>query len=905
MQESNISMTEQTSTTTESIPVKESIPEIVDKPAEISPEDEKIINCWKNINPNLEDLITLVNNLSQFNYQFKSFENISFFITEENLDILKKLNARDNIKINLLLSKIYINLISNESLYSNYLTEISEPKLNLMVQIIDECIILIQKLSGFVFDSEIFNFKEKTLSLIKCIYFNCKNKIGNLTISQKLEGLVDSFPTQFYSETYNELNKDKDLYDILKSQDQEKINNFEDKFAQINSYFEQFEAFKKFVECNAGIVNYATVGETGEEKKTEVNDIDPEKIDFYQQYGMLLLKFCKYHHYIFLNSENKDEEKKKSEEETDDNIRVVFLLDKIKHDNDETKGETKEENEKKEETQPTENIMDKTKGNEKIINLMNQKSFTSVVESKNYNNLIKKEINKYLEMTKNHESDPKLKTVIEQMKYFLSVLDVESYVPLYLSDFSKITISDNFTPSFLTNVPAGKKNEFYLETKANETMLVYIEFSLEDKSKDISFEVNKYEIYSNEYKNIFKEEKIEDTFKFFILCGGYSLYQIIFDNYYSWFTSKDVNYRIALLKLNDKPNKTLENEEKKEEIVEKDEKDENDKEEKEKEAKEEIKEEKLMEEDEKNDDNKLYCYFNGKNMAFDQKEICDKIKAVKDKKDPNLINIPVIVYLNTLRIISNENNEKGIPIKEYCDEDEDLITKSFFDLKLKHYLAKVLKIKQAESKNKKIIVSIFSQNRELSSLNDDIAEKINALKSKSINNSVNDPEYINYLEKIGFYPGEEIEGYKIDFKLFDLCEQSLIYHLFSSKVKNEEIKKSVLFMLFDEKVVNAAVFNEGAVFSNFKGKKNYLNNININDENGVLNFLENANDTFDGIELVVNCFDYKGDKKKKLENLVEKIKKYCEERIKVNVIICDEKQITNDVFNYMYLFYKN
>ena len=897
MQESNISITEPTSTTTESIPVKDTIPEIVPEPVEITPEDEKIINTFKNINPNLEDLITLVNNLSQFNYQFKSFANISFFMTEENIDILKKLNARDNIKINLLLSKIYMNLMSNESLYSNYLIEVSEPKLNIMSQIIDECIVLIQKLSGFVFDSEIFNFKEKTLSLIKCIYFNCKKRIGNLTISQKLEGLVDSFPTQFYSETYNELNKDKDLYDILKCQDQEKINNFEDKFAQINSYYEQFEAFKKFVECNAGIVNYASIGETGEEKKTEVKDIDPEKIDFYQQYGMLLLKFCKYHHYIFLNTENKDEDKKKTEEETDaDNIRVVFLLDKIKHDND----ENKEENDKKEETQPTENIMDKTKGNQKIINLMNQKSFTSVVESKDYNSLIKKEITKYLEMTKNHESDPKLKTVIEQMKYFLSILDVESYVPLYLSDFSKITISDNFTPSFLTNVPAGKKNEFYLETKANETMLVYIEFSLEDKSKDISFEVNKYEIYSNEYKNIFKEEKIEDTFKFFILVGGYSLYQIIFDNYYSWFTSKDVNYRIALLKLNDKPNKNLGEGEKKEENAEKDE---NDKEEEVKEPKKEIKEEKPVTEDGKNDENKLYCYFNGKNMAFDQKEICDKIKAVKNKKDPNLINIPVVLYLNTLRIISTENNEK-ISIKEYKDEDEDLITKSFFDLKLKHYLAKVLKIKQAESKDKKIIVSIFSQNRELSSLNEDIAEKINALKSKSINNSVNDPEYINYYEKIGFYPGEEIEGYKIDFKLYDLCEQSLIYHLFNRKIKNEEIKKSVLFMLFDEKVVNAAVFNEGAVFSNFKGKKNYLNNININDENGVLNFLENANDTFDGIELVLNCLDYKEDKKKKLDELIKKIKKYCQEKIKVNVIE-DEKQNTNNAFNYMNLFYKN
>ena len=87
--------------------------------------------------------------------------------------------------------------MSNESLYSNYLTEVSEPKLNIMSQIIDECIVLIQKLSGFVFDSEIFNFKEKTLSLIKCIYFNCKKRIGNLTISQKLEGLVDSFQLNF------------------------------------------------------------------------------------------------------------------------------------------------------------------------------------------------------------------------------------------------------------------------------------------------------------------------------------------------------------------------------------------------------------------------------------------------------------------------------------------------------------------------------------------------------------------------------------------------------------------------------------------------------------------------------------------------------------------------------------
>ena len=889
--------TEETKKTADSIVVTDLSKEEKKEQPKITPEDEKIINTFKNINPSAEDLISLVNNLSHFNHELKSLKDVSFFITEENIGILKKLNEKDNIKINLLLSKLYINLISNESLYSNFLVEIEEQNLNLIMQVIDECIILIQKLSGFVFDPEMFKFKEKTLSLIKCIYWNCKKKITNITISQKLEGLIDSFPTQFYSETYNELNKEKDLYDILKSQDQEKINNFEDKFAQINNYFEQFEAFKKFVESNAGIVNYATIGEAGEEKKTDVALIDPEKMDFYQQYGMLLLKFCKYHHYIFLNAENKEEKKPETDSEID-NVRVVFLLDKIKYESEEAKAEEKKEDgnaKKDEENQSPENIMDKSQGNKKIINLMNQKSFTSIVESKEYNDLIKTEINKYLEMTKNHENDPKLKTVIEQMKYFLSILDVESYVPLYLSDFSKITISDNFTPSFLTNVPAGKKNEFYLETKTNETMLVFIEFSLEDKSKDISFEVNKYEIYSNEYKNIFKEEKIEDTFKFFILCSGYSLYQIIFDNYYSWFTSKDVNYRIALLKLNDKQIKGLETEEKKEEN-----------EEPKEEKKEEEKPKEEEKETEKDDENKLYCYFNGKNIAFDQKEICQKIKTAMENKDPNIINIPVVLYLNTLRIISFED-EKGISIKEYTDEDEDLFSKTAFELKIKNYLSKTLKLKPADIKDKKIIISIFSQNRELSSLNEEIAEKINAVKSNSINNSVKDPEYINYLEKIGFYPGEKIEGYenKIDYKLYDLCEQGLIYYLFNSKTQNKEIKKSVLLMLFDDNVVNAAIFNEGAVFSNVKGKKNYLNNININDENGVLDFLENANDTFEGIELVLSCFDYKEKEGKKLEELIEKIKKCCEEKLKINVTVCEESQISHNVLKYMNLFYKN
>jgi hypothetical protein len=847
------------------------------EPPKLTEEDEKILKSFQILNPNIDDLITFVNDLSLFNHELKSFKNISFFINSENLDILKKINAKDNIKINLILSKIYNNIISNESLYSQYLIEITEEKINLIMQIIDECIILIQKLQGFVFDPELFKFKEKTLSLIKCIYFNCKSKITNAAIIQKLEELLESFPTQFYSETYNELNKDKDLYDILRSKDVDKINNFEDKFAQINSYYEQFEAFKKFVECNSGVTIYSKIGDFGEELVNTKENIDLEQLDFYQNYGMLLLKFCKYHQYIFLNKEEKEEENKNKDEENDaDNIRVVFLLDKIKQNVNEEKKENEIE-EKKENGQNEQNISNKNKGNKKIIDIMNQKSFVSMVESKEYNKLIKKEINKYLEITKEYANDPKLKTVIEQMNYFLSILDVESYVPLYLSDFSKITISDNFTPSFLTNVPAGKTNQFYLETKTNETMLVFIEFNLEDKSKDISFEVNKYEIYSNEFKNIFKEEKIEDTFKFFILCSGYSLYQIIFDNYYSWFTSKDVNYRFGLLRLLDKPMKSLDNGEDNE-----DERDDN--------------EEYI---DNNNDKNKFYCKINDKNIGFNIEKIYEKIKICSEKKDENIIYIPVILYLNTLRIISfteGENEDNQISIKEYKDEEEELITKSFFEYKTKHYLSKILKLKSSDCTNKKIILSIYSQNRDLSDLNEEIAEKI-----KSLISSKKDNNHINYLKKIGFYPEEEIEGYKLDIKLYDLCEQSLIYHIIKTKSENKEITKPILFMIFDEKVVNASIFNKNSVLSELTDKKNYLSNVDISDENKVFEFLENINETMKGIELVLSLVDYKD--KKKIEELIEKIKKFCEEKLKVNMVVYNENDMGKNVFKYMNLFY--
>ena len=575
-------------------------------------DDSEIIELLKNINIDSEDLLYLVNSLIQFSYELMSLKRIELILTNEMIDIFKNLSKKNNIKINLILSKIYMNIINNESLYTNYLVEINVEKVNMIILLIEECMALIEKLNGFAFDPDLFKFKTKVLSLIKCIYYNRKKEINNETLNKKFEDLLYSVPTKFFSETYNELNNYKDDYDILKSFETYKINNFEDKFSQINNYYEQLDSFLTFVRFNSGVVTYEQVAgkdnEKIEEEKTEVDSYT--KVLFYEQYGTLILKFCKYHNYVFLNKEPEKNENQENEDDGDQNVKVVFLLDKIDHRSgeQEKKEEEKVEDEKKEEGEEekseeekkkeeeekrkeeeekkkeeekkeeakkeNENETDNANGeqanasgkNEIIEKLMDNKTFISTVYSREYNECIKKEINNYLKITRYLENQEKIKPIREHMNQFLGTLKNESYIPLYLKDFGKITFSDNITPAFLVNVPAGKTSELYVETKMNETMLLYVEFTLDDSSKDINFEVNKYEIKTNSFSPIYKGEKIEDTFKFFILCNGYSLYQIVFNNDYSWFTSKDVNYRISLLKLVERP-ATEENkeEEKKEE----------------------------------------------------------------------------------------------------------------------------------------------------------------------------------------------------------------------------------------------------------------------------------------------------------------------------------------------------
>ena len=66
-----------------------------------------------------------------------------------------------------------------------------------------------------------------------------------------MQELLDTLPPKLYLNSYIELIKNKEFYEVLKSQNIIKIVTFEGKFLDVNNYYEQFEVFKKFVENNS------------------------------------------------------------------------------------------------------------------------------------------------------------------------------------------------------------------------------------------------------------------------------------------------------------------------------------------------------------------------------------------------------------------------------------------------------------------------------------------------------------------------------------------------------------------------------------------------------------------------------------------------------------------------------
>lgn len=770
----------------------------------------------KRENTSQDEQQTLINSLIEFERHVKSIENINSILAKENLEFLKKLALKDNPRINLLLSKIYLNIISNNSLYNEYLLSIKgsdKDKINNLFILIESCISLVEKLNTFIISSEIFHFKNKILELLKCIYYNCRTKIKDDEKLAKLLELMNSLPSKFFSQSFLELNKSRDLYEVSTTKSQEKISLFEEQFSKINNYYEQYDVFKKFIQYNSG-ANFSSIHEESFNNDGESQEKgEDDDSSFYISYGTLILKFCKYHKYMFLDKEEETPSRRFSndEEEEDKNKRIIFLFDK------------------KEKNKEEENI----EREQKVQNLLKNKQFTSLVDCKEYRNLIKTEIKYYLNITKHMEEIPRIKLVREHLLYYLKTLDIETYYPLYLKNFTKISINDNFTPSFSINVPAGSVNKLYFETPKDEDTFIYLEFSLEDKTKDINFELNKFEPSKNKYISMFKEEKIKNTFTFLIFCDDYFLYEIVFDNYYSWFNSKDINYRISLLKLKKK-------------------------------------------------DEKEYDFLiNGKNYSFNK-----ETNINKEEQEPD---IPIILNMNSLRIcsskleesekdINNDNKENELVFKEYKENDEKIIPKHLFNYLLVNHIKK----NNPKHDKKRLKISIFSQNPDLLNLSKELKEKYEQY--------VNFEEK-NYIKYIGFIPDEKLDDFIIKYQLFDKNEQIIFNHIFSCINEDMKISNSILIIEFSDLDISSIVWNNGEFYSKVKGKKYDLNNIDIDKIDELLYLIKDIHGNFEGLEIII-CLnnDIKEENKTKISEQIEKIKKYCQEIVNPPIKIYEYNQ---------------
>ena len=784
---------------------------------------------------------SIINALNYFLSELYSLENLSTFLTQDNLYFFYSFALKDDIKINILLSKIYFVILSKDYLYSIFLPSFKQDeiyKIDIILELTENISFVMSKIDNFIFSYEIFEIKKKSLGLLNLLYNNCKNKLSKDKYKlDEIVELIDSLLKKYYSKVFNELRESKDIFELLKSKDLNKLIQFEEKLSQINNYFEQFEIFKKFVEINTDI-NLPK----NEISLENINNTNSELIDFYERFGVLLLKFCTYHNYIFLekeeeniiinvtdniNNQNDNEKNKINSEEIEDKAKIIFLIDKIKNNDNK-------------------DFLNLDK-NQKVAKVLMNKRFSSSLATKQYYELIIKAIKFYLNhIIKNIKTHPKLKPIKDNLCYFLDSFEVESYFPLYLNNLNKMIINDGFTKAYVTNVFPGEANKIYFDVNFKDDTLIFLECYLEDRTKDINFELNIYDDNTNKFKPVFRGERTDENLKIFINSSGYCIYEVIFDNKYSWFNNKYVNFRVCYLNpISDEPTDEM-------------------------------------------FDNENFFVVNKEHFFYKPRRINNNI---------NITNIPIIINSNILTTASSYNNEEII-FKEHI-EDEIIASKFYFNYVLSSYFKKNKIVDQ-----KKLFISIFSQNEDLTKNNKELQEQLEDCLNSD------DKKSIKYL---GFCPDKEINNYKLVYKLYDLDEQLVINHkLLKYKQeldKNEEGKKNyiiknLLLINVDGNMIHPIFFNKGEFYKQFtcpNSKEINFIDIDINKEEEIFNLIKEVNDNIKVFDLLLRNDDNFSKKKK---DIIEKIKIYCNKKIKPQIPFYEynSNDICKNIIKYIYSF---
>ena len=886
-------------------------------------------------------------------------------ITEKNIEKFQKISEIENIQVDLFMTKIYNKILSSEKFYTDYFSEHDENdiKIELVLMIIEEAIKIIENLEDIVISKDNFDLKGNLINFIRFMKINLKEDMKDEDIKQ-LEFYLNELPINFYSQNYLELMKyknkiNKNNYELLKN-----IDIIDELFSSLESYYEQLSVIESLfndIEIenrdNLEKKNYISISNKDIKKKKEKktskikddnNDEETDISDPKEQdekiteeelitYGQFIMNFCIYQKFHLIEQQKKksnQKNRKKGEKKTKMKRRKKTVEAEENENEEEEEDENDEESESQDkdksigendddEEESDDNpedlvnlfvidavknvngrIQQKSNENIEINELLNNKYCISLMERDNLFEIIKKNIENFKGLTKKTKN-PEIKKIKQKFDLYMESIEEDKYIPINKENINSIKYYNNFVNNSII-VPNRDSKVFYIENIKNQKGLLLIEFYLTDSTKDIIFTLNKYDPEKELFNQIYTSEKTNKKCKLCVYFEEKSLYQLEFNNDYSWFNSKEVNFNVSLFKLMDEKNIEINND-----INNiNNEKNNN------------INNHKMINDSEQNQikvsqamlnnkkEIKFYIYNEHMNYTFNCNKIYKKIlnqqKLGKNDLIQNNNKFSVQIFLNKIRFLAIDETNK-LKISEFSEENEIIISKNFFNKTILNFLNDNYKQENEKEEDKKVSINLFCLNKNLSHKSPKIKELITALEDYSINNGdqFQNQVYIQFLQKLGFYPDKKISGYEINYNLYDFIDQCLIYHLFLNHIQEIPVESSTLILLFEKDALHITALNEGAIFYKFKEleknwKSKYYSKLKMDNYKSICNFISSLSDTFDGLDLVLCCYNNE-EKKDDVNNMFILIKKFVEEKIDepINVYIYNEENFIVHVLKYI------
>ena len=215
--------------------------------SKIENENEESPKKFKELNLSIKNRNNINDCLSHLESFFKELNtnDLDNLITEKNVEKFQKIREIENIEIDLFLTKFYNKIFNSENLYSEFFAnpDDNEIKVSLVLVLIDETVKIIENLEDYVISKDNFELKRNILKLIKFLKINLKEDM-NEEDKKQLDKYLDDLPNKFYSENYLEIIKYKNIicknnYELLKN-----IENIDELFSGLESYYEQLSAIE-------------------------------------------------------------------------------------------------------------------------------------------------------------------------------------------------------------------------------------------------------------------------------------------------------------------------------------------------------------------------------------------------------------------------------------------------------------------------------------------------------------------------------------------------------------------------------------------------------------------------------------------------------------------------------------